>query len=345
MESVYFEYRNAAVRLIADSSTAACTQRRCKGFFTETSRWTKPTPWTIYAGVVPVGAAQWRTYTRQSITGEACAFKVDHATRQLLVDLPPGPWCSLYTLRMIRNVLRWELFHRHAIFLHASCVARDGMGIAILGATKSGKSTVTLDLLRQGGWQCVTDDELTVLVEPDGQLTGLGWPGAHRIRRNMLHLFPELSARLHEFSHPANQLPAEQHPHSGWLRLFPDELQQVYGCEMSPQVKLASAACLNWGPTSVQRHDQASVAIVVRIAWDILPERRPGYRPDTRMVAANKWQQQVFDPFMLEAFGVPPLAQMERNLQRIEQSLPGYEVTHYGHVDGKSLGHLVGIRT
>lgn len=59
--------------------------------------------------------------------------------------------------------------------VHGNCVARDGAGVLILGASGTGKSTLTLRLLNQG-FTLVADDQVEIIAgraRPPAALAGL----------------------------------------------------------------------------------------------------------------------------------------------------------------------------
>jgi len=60
---------------------------------------------------------------------------------------------------VVDQALPLAIAHSRRIVLHASCVARDGIAIALVGPSGSGKSTLATLFCRQG-WQLVSDDAL-----------------------------------------------------------------------------------------------------------------------------------------------------------------------------------------
>ena len=287
--------------------------------------------WTIIGGREFARTAHSVVYTRASPTGEACNFYVDRGLRQIVVDLPIGAWRQLFVLRMIRNVLRWELFREGAIFLHACCVEREGKGIIFLGRSRSGKTTLTLNLIRNRGWQFVAEDDLTLFRLPGRQLLALGWPGCLRMRRSMLAFYPELVAKASEFAHPANSLEQNLDPEHALLRIFPEELNQSLGCQVAPQVVPKAFVWVKWGACQTMRPIPAQETLERLFqSWDILPERKPGVRPDASNAKSSTWSKFVFDQFLLGHYQVPDLHPHKETLRVIAGNVPAYSLTHCG---------------
>jgi hypothetical protein len=287
----------------------------------------------VFAGREFAPAGKWTPHSRRFPNGEFCEYLVDLGARSIVIDLPPGIWRQLYTLRVVRNILRWELFLRGAVFLHASCLAFRGNGIALLGQSRGGKTTTLLNLLADGELDYVTEDDLTVIPQADGRLLALGWPGCVRIRKSMLPAFPSILAASGKLTHPANQLEVNGNPDTALIRIFPEELAGIFGCKIVSETILDVGAWLQWNEhSSTQPLSRDEVMQRLRLSWDILPERKPGARPRLLDPKNPDWQTMVFEPFLLEAYGVPSLQQHEKNLGCVAGGIRGLAVGHHGEV-------------
>jgi hypothetical protein len=322
------------VDVLADPLTHSWIMARTSHYFTHSNGSDGRSNWQVIAGIELAPARRWKTYCRQSANGESCKYLVDVHAKSIVVDLPPGPWRQLFTLRIVRNILRWELFIKGAVFLHASCISVKGRGIALLGQSRGGKTTALLRLLEQGQADYVTEDDLTVVAQPNGTFRALGWPGCVRVRRSMMTQFADLQINLHRFTHPANRLEEKANPDVGLLRVFPEELSEVYGCKIVPEVTLDVGAWFHWNkanqtlPISLEEISEG-----LGLSWDILPERKSGARPALMDRKKPAWANLVFDPFLLEAYGVPNLSGHELNLNQIAKSIRGLKVFHCGQVN------------
>ena len=326
----------ATVTVVSDAVTRAWLNFRTRGFFSWIDDPSITSGWTIFAGpeLAPVG--RWRNYRRDSPTGESCTFRVNADARAVVVDLPPGSLRQLYVLRIARNILRWQLFHDGAIFLHACCVAQHDRGLVLLGRSGSGKTTLTLSLLRSGIWDFVTEDDLTVIPKSDGTFLALGWPGCARLRRNMLPQFPELVEAASQLSHPSNAFEENLLPDVGRLRVFPEELSAAFGCKSRTEAVLDSFVWVDWGNEATMfRVSPAETASRLYTSWDILPERKAGARPHQQNGLARDWSKLVFDPFLLEIFGVPTLDFHKQILSSLASRVPGYLLTHNGRISSE----------
>jgi hypothetical protein len=323
----------AGVAVISDKDTHSWLRLRTNRYFGWSNVSERDASWQVFAGREFAPSGKWTPYSRQSPTGEFCKYLVDPVARIIVIDLPPGPWRQLYALRVVRNVLRWELFLQGAVFLHASCLAFRGNGIALLGDSRGGKTTMLLNLLQEGQWDYVTEDDLTIVPQADGRLLALGWPGCVRVRRKMLAAFPSILAARQKFTHPANHMEENENPDTGLIRIFPEELASIFGCKIVPETTLDAGVWLQWGDNSLtQSLSSNDVMQRLRLSWDILPERKPGARPRLLDLKNPEWQKMVFDPFLLEAYGVPSLREHERNLCCVASGIRGLAVCHHGKV-------------
>jgi hypothetical protein len=319
------------VQVVSDPLTHSWLKARTSPYFSHSSGSDNGSMWQVIAGSEFAPAGRWKTYYRQSANGERCKYLVDLQAKLIVVDLPLGPWRQLFTLRIIRNIFRWELFLQGAVFLHASCVSIKGRGIALLGQSRGGKTTALLNLLERGHADYVTEDDLTVVAQTNGTFRALGWPGCVRVRRSMIPQFADLQINPHKFTHPANGLEDAMNPDVGLLRVFPEELSSMYGCNIVPEVTLDIGAWCHWNktqetlPMSLEETSEG-----LRLSWDILPERKAGARPGLMDRNKPEWASLVFDPFLLEAYGVPDLKGHELTLHQIAENMRGFKVFHCG---------------
>jgi len=106
------------------------------------------------------------------------------------------------------------LAQKHAMALHAACVARNGAGILLAGASCAGKSTLAWACAR-AGWTFLGDDATWALMEGPGRKV-FGRPHLVRFRHDAPRLFPELEgflARVRPNGKLSIEVPTSTFPH------------------------------------------------------------------------------------------------------------------------------------
>ena len=318
----------ATVLVTGDPEAITWVRDRSRLYFELDAQFNDEDAWHIIAGKEHAPSLRWQSYER-GIPAAPCMFllNVNHGT--IVVDTPPGPWRKLWTLRLVRDLLRWQLFHKGAVFIHASVVAHGSTGVAMVGRKRSGKSTLSLQLVRNGDFGFVTEDDMTVIRKRNGALVALGWPGCLRIRRSMLKDLPEL-ADGSDFTHPANKLEKDGDPEFALLRLFPEEVAARCNSFIMPEISLNAVVRLEWGTkTTLAPLSIESTAEALIEAWDILPERRAGARPQFDGGSVKHWRDCCFNPPLFDFFGTPrDLAKAK--LYEIASEVNGYAFSHKG---------------
>jgi hypothetical protein len=92
------------------------------------------------------------------------------------------------------NMALFMLAQRHAVAVHAACVARDGRGILLGGESCAGKSTLAWACARSG-WTYVGDDAAWLRVDSSGREV-MARSHIARFRHDAAALFPELEGYL-----------------------------------------------------------------------------------------------------------------------------------------------------
>lgn len=332
-----FSRRNVSVEVEADDETMAWLVARTGPYgFSAISL--EPS-WRIVPDAGRRGAGDWERYDRRYASGETCTFLVDLKQRVIAIDAPGAEWRKLYCLRMIRNVLRWELLRHGALFMHGSCVSSAGRGLCLIGPSRAGKTSLTLSALQSGRWDYVTEDDATIQREGEGCVV-LGWPGSIRIRRSMLVRYPEILDAMSSLQHPANRLEEKLDPDVAMLRIFPDELAAIYGCKIAGEARLDMWGVARWSNTeSIHPLESNVLGQEIRNAWDVLPERRAG-APSIRLGDPD-WRARVFDPFLLEYYGAPAVPAYTELLSIWSRMSRGLVLCHTGRMSPWLWGSLL----
>jgi len=320
----------ACVSLTGDLVTQAWVRDRGSRYFAFTGAAANPPGWHIIAGSEYAPKVRYPITANDTVQPDGCCYRLNLERHLIVVDAPAGAWRNLWTLRMVRHLLRWQLFQSGAVFLHGGAVAHGGIGIAFLGASRAGKTTLLLHSLRTYAASFIAEDDLTILQKEDGSLFALGWPGSVRLRRSMLSRFPEF-AQIHRFQHPANPVEALRTCESARLHIFPEELSAAFGCTCLPEVPLQVVAHLQWAEQpSTASMDHSEVEALLKASWDILPERKPGTRPPLLPLNSPRWKDFCFNPFLLDTITMPNLEILSESLARYAQKVRGYHVRHSG---------------
>jgi hypothetical protein len=99
-------------------------------------------------------------------------------------------WFQWFYLEAMTYLL---LAQRDTVPVHAACVAREGLGVLLCGASGMGKTSIAF-ACAQAGWTYISDDA-TMLLQGSPKREALGKPNRFRFRPAALHLFPELGGR------------------------------------------------------------------------------------------------------------------------------------------------------
>jgi len=317
------------VKLMADVDTEAWVRAHAEKYFTFA---TEPVPvhtvWTIVGGTE--FAPSDRDYVRFETSlpsGEKCRYLLSATNRILVVDLPTGPWRWLYVLRALRHVFRWELQAEGALFLHGVALTTDTHGICILGRSQSGKSALSFALARRGGWNWVTQDDISIIRRND-HWEIIGWPGSLRLRPSAFDVFPDLRAHLPLLTHPANALEASLPETESRVRLFPTEVSDLTGAKIQAQAKLSAILFLDPSAPAgaITRMSRSALRSALLSAWDVLPERRAGVAALDARLGNSLWRDLVFNPALFDIYGVPDISSLEQRLEALVIEINGWEI-------------------
>lgn len=236
----------------------------------------------------------------------------------LLSAGPPGV-LSMLPIRVVRAAILLQLEAAGWSYLHAACLTRGGVGLAVTGPKCAGKTTLALQLLGRPGWRLVANDKLA--VRPGGAgIEARGFPIRMGIRSGSLDVLPRSKASA--------------------LRLASDERTDGSRILVRPQLVASRFG------TTVDRH--TSLAVIVQPFFDpsvtriTLEEVEPvGARallrsqclPDLGLIA----EQQSFLSYLVDAplpIADPPL------LECIADHVPVVKLRH-GHRHGESVASML----
>lgn len=327
--SIIIRRLSASVRVSGDPRALEWVTLKGQTYFEFVEPQEASRTWTIVAGLEYAPDLQWETHTRGAGV-ERVSYRFNREQQIVVIDAMPGAWRNLWTLRLVRDLLRWQLFHAGAVFVHGGLFEHEGRGFLLIGPSRAGKTTLLVRLMQISGNALIGEDDLTLVPTPEGQVRALGWPGSIRIRRDGLNLLPEI-ADLSSFSHPANEIDAIRDPKIGRLRIFHEELAKATGCTVLPETRLSAILAVGWGAEAeATQLDRTGIAAELMAFWDILPERRPGTRPKSGRRDLQYWRDFCFNPFLLESFGLPATTPPMKTPADFVDALAGYRIRHAG---------------
>jgi hypothetical protein len=282
VQSAYFSRRSACAVVVGDIETLDKLVEYMSPYFArkELTNDDACVP-TIYAGIenAPISLPS-------EVAVVSCPGEPDRRVLHLppamvfVVDQPPGLWRVIHVGRVLRSVLRWQLFSSGATYFHAGMVEMRGQGVAYVGPKRAGKTSCVLAALVNDGVRYVANDDLAVAVER-GVAVGLGWPRSISIRRDtvnqLAHLLPGL---VNAQSLRPQPLLAEQP-----VLLFPSEIAAVTNRSILAEVPLRLVVFPEFvdpssGRCSFERLSPADAADRLRKNLFPIPDDRDSYLCD-----------------------------------------------------------------
>ncbi len=178
-----------------------------------------------------------------SLTSNAY-YLVDNARKHILY-LASGNLPQVYKepARMINLMLLARLTAQGYLTLHASAAASGQQGIVFLGEKGSGKTTLLLRLIEHFGYGYLTNDQILLHADENGQVRLYGLPGICRIGIGTMKSIPSLETHIHLTDYPfEGLLPAKDL----WrvekkVAFTPYELGVIMGCPIVPSAVLQAA--------------------------------------------------------------------------------------------------------
>ncbi|MFI9202528.1 hypothetical protein [Streptomyces sp. NPDC053048] len=211
-----------------------------------------PGAWEVIAGTVPPDHAE-----RESVTAQgevAVEYAVDHSARKLFHLAPEGDaWVTQSLLRATRAIHRSEASRQGVLFLHAGLIELNGLGVALIGGSRAGKTSFITAGVLNGSGVMVCNDDVSLTVDPDGEtVVGAGWPRSISVRLDTLDLLfgrDRAQAIRSSLSHPANETllslrdaGIEKH---GTALIYPWEYADLLNTKIGQSVKVDAVVHLS----------------------------------------------------------------------------------------------------
>jgi hypothetical protein len=174
--------------------------------------------------------------------GEVESTLVISAHERIIHCLSPAEdaWVAQNILRYTRALHRLNGVSNGMVLLSAAFVEVGGGGIALVGGSRAGKTSLTMALAASGNGSLISNDDLGLKIK-DAQVVGYGSPRSTSVRLDTLDLLFDDSVRsglTRQLEHPANatlpRLKTEGIEPQGTILLYPFELQKRLGFNILP---------------------------------------------------------------------------------------------------------------
>lgn len=163
--------------------------------------------------VTPVHRAHGHLYTVVSDAGNFAALDLQRLCGTIFVSRQTAANRSALRWFFVESLAYMLLAQRYVVPVHAGCVAREGRGLLLCGASTAGKSTLSYASARSG-WAYLSDDAVFLL--PGEERVAIGQNRQFRLRPDAPRLFPEL-ANFHSQIRPNGkqgvEIPVADLPH------------------------------------------------------------------------------------------------------------------------------------
>ncbi|MDF3290309.1 hypothetical protein [Streptomyces silvisoli] len=221
-----------------------------------------------------------------------------------LVAASESRYLAVHTVRVVRSLLRLATLESDpsALFVHGGMFARSGLGLAVLGGKRSGKTSTILGAAALGA-AFVSNDDLSLHVG-EQDCVGVGWPRSVSIREDTLAALG--GAMPDEASHPAND--TFDAYRNGARLLFPSQISSLFATEL-----VASATVVGLVFPSFASDNESSITKLI--------PAETGAR-----LRAQLLHPPVKDTFLAEHFALPDPVGLAERADLIAAKLPGYEV-------------------
>jgi hypothetical protein len=176
---------------------------------------------------------------------------IDPTARVIYVLCEEVEFLPLMLTRLVSHILRLQCLYAGHCFVHAAAVSYNGSAVAIAGAKRSGKTTLTLSLMRWHNAQFISNDNLSITCQ-DHTAHCHGWPRSMRIRSDAIYsvgLCQDQNSSVHTMTltHPQNcglKIPFAPVQLPSAIHIFPFELDRFYNRSLIPTSRLSAIVFL-----------------------------------------------------------------------------------------------------
>ncbi|MBP2189679.1 hypothetical protein BJ987_002580 [Nocardia goodfellowii] len=174
-------------------------------------------------------------------------YAVDHAKKICFHVAPSSDaWVTQSVLRATRAMHRSAASRQGVMFLHAGLVQLNGMGVALVGGSRAGKTSFIMASVLEGSGVMVCNDDVSVTTFPGREyVAGVGWPRSISVRLDTLDLLfgsSRAATIRSSLSHPANRTlmslrESGVEPH-GTVLLYPWEYAELLATKIEQSTRI-----------------------------------------------------------------------------------------------------------
>ncbi|QHE59804.1 hypothetical protein FHE72_01170 [Rossellomorea vietnamensis] len=208
-------------------------------FETEAIKMPLKDTWRIFCNnTVPNTWIDFETYIDQEENEPKRILYINSSTKEICIEQLENKWKVLFTLRIVRNLSRWQLMEKGSLFLHGGLLQIHSKGVAIIGNKKAGKTSTILSTLTSSNVNFSTNDDISI-ISKNNITTAYGWPRSIGVRTDSIYKIAEFSPsyteHLNSLKHPGNQH-IETNPNM--IYFHPKELAELNGKKVVENLKL-----------------------------------------------------------------------------------------------------------
>lgn len=200
-------------------------------------------------------------------TATGICYFIDRKERQIIGIDSKSKRCTIgvctfsersdryFCMRVIREFASAHALSAGAVALHGAAIASGNKAILLIGPKGAGKSTETIAALLKKKYQFIANDRLYVFPVKDGYEVW-GMPTIIKLRKNTLHIFPELLAgiaslgadaarAMHECVATSEVSLRHSIAHSGYRSLSATQLTSLTNTQGIPSAQVAALILLD----------------------------------------------------------------------------------------------------
>jgi hypothetical protein len=279
--------------------------------------------WTIFSSIENVNdIKKYNIYNMTSDGEPDNRMLLNLSEKKIIIDQEENIWMIKYVIRMLRNLLRWQLYTHNYFYLHGGIVEIHNVGIAYLGKKKSGKTSSILSMLSiSNDGKYITNDDITLYM--DEHIVKLGWPRAMGVRQDTIDIlkdYPGNSIKIiSTLCHPRHSVNNSSNKELSDVTFFlPSEISRIFNCDVMSETKLKVIIFPKFidkvEEIALKRLDKAEAIKYLKENIEIKPDKHSN--------------------FLENYFNIPSIEDLYKKMEYIADKIPCYELHQmFEHID------------